>query len=246
MFEAGQQYDPLGTLSQLGQQPTPGLLQADIGAYQSPYQQQVIDQTMADIQRESDIAQQLAQSRAIKAGAFGGSRSALLETEATRPYIEQKARTSAALRQAGFEQAQRAAESDIERQMRDRAFQAGIQQNLLGEQYRSLGLLGGIGGQQQLLQQRALDVPYGEFQRALQYPQQQFGLLSQAVRGTPSFGETSGYQPSSLEGVTTALNILGSPFVQGAFSGMGGGGTAPVSSGVSTGTGSQGLDYLFS
>lgn len=246
MFEAGQQYDPLGTLSQLGQQPTPGLLQADIGAYQSPYQQQVIDQTMADIQRQSDIAQQLAQSRAIKAGAFGGSRSALLETEATRPYIEQQARTSAALRQAGFEQAQRAAESDIERQMRDRQFQAGIQQNLLGEQYRSLGLLGGIGGQQQLLQQRVLDVPYGEFQRALQYPQQQFGLLSQAVRGTPSFGQTEGYQPSSLEGVTTALNILGSPFMQGAFSGMGGGrGTAPVSSGVSTGTGSQGVDYLF-
>ena len=220
MFEAGQQYDPLGTLSQLGQQPTPGLLQADIGAYQSPYQQQVIDQTMADIQRESDIAQQLAQSRAIKAGAFGGSRSALLETEATRPYIEQKARTSAALRQAGFEQAQRAAESDIERQMRDRQFQAGIQQNLLGEQYRSLGLLGGIGGQQQLLQQRALDVPYGEFQRALQYPKEQFGLLSQAVTGTPSFGGTAQYQPSSLEGVTSALNILSSPFMQGAFSGM--------------------------
>jgi len=221
MFEAGQQYDPLGTLSQLGQQPTPGLLQADIGAYQSPYQQQVIDQTMADIQRESDIAQQLAQSRAIKAGAFGGSRSALLETEATRPYIEQKARTSAALRQAGFEQAQRAAESDIERQMRDRAFQAGIQQQLLGEQYRSLGLLGGIGGQQQLLQQRALDVPYGEFQRALQYPKEQFGLLSQAVTGTPSFGGTAQYQPSSLEGVTSALNILGSPFMQGAFSSFG-------------------------
>ena len=246
MFEAGQQYDPLGTLSQLGQQPTPGLLQADIGAYQSPYQQQVIDQTMADIQRESDIAQQQAQSRAIKAGAFGGSRSALLETEATRPYIEQKARTSAALRQAGFEQAQRAAESDIERQMRDRQFQAGIQQNLLGEQYRSLGLLGGIGGQQQLFQQRALDVPYGEFQRALQYPQQQFGLLSQALRGTPSFGGTAQYQPSGIEGVTSALNILGSPFMQGAFSGMGGGGTAPVFSGVSTGTGSQGADYLFS
>jgi len=221
MFEAGQQYDPLGTLSQLGQQPTPGLLQANIGAYQSPYQQQVIDQTMADIQRESDIAQQLAQSRAIKAGAFGGSRSALLETEATRPYIEQKARTSAALRQAGFEQAQRAAESDIERQMRDRAFQAGIQQQLLGEQYRSLGLLGGIGGQQQLLQQRALDVPYGEFQRALQYPKEQFGLLSQAVTGTPSFGGTAQYQPSSLEGVTSALNILGSPFMQGAFSSFG-------------------------
>jgi hypothetical protein len=220
MFEAGQQYDPLGTLSQLGQQPTPGLLQADIGAYQSPYQQEVIDLAMQDIQRQSDIARQQAQSRAIGAGAFGGSRSAVLEAEAMRPYAEQQARTAAGLRQAGFEQAQRAAESDIERQMRDRQFQAGIQQNLLGEQYRSLGLLGGIGGQQQLLQQRALDVPYGEFQRALQYPKEQFGLLSQAVTGTPSFGGTAQYQPSTMEGVTTALNILGSPFMQDAFSGM--------------------------
>jgi hypothetical protein len=131
--------------------------------------------------------------------------------------------------------------------MRDRQFQAGIQQNLLGEQYRSLGLLGGIGGQQQLLQQRALDVPYQEFGRALEYPQQQFGLLSQAVRGTPSFGGTAQYQPSSLEGVTSALNILGSPFMQNAYSSsiFGGRGTAPVSSGVSTGTGSAGVDYLF-
>ena len=35
------------------------LLDADIGAYQSPYQQQVIDQSMADIQRQADIARGL-------------------------------------------------------------------------------------------------------------------------------------------------------------------------------------------
>ena len=288
-----------------------GLLDVDIGAYQSPYTQQVIEQSMADIQRQADISRGQAQSQAIRAGAFGGSRSALLESESQRPYIEQMARTAAGLRESGFQQAQQAALSDLARQQQlgvlgtelqqqraleqarlgqqagltgfeaqqqramqqaELAQQAGLAgqdiqarmamrqpelelearrlrgsglQNILGEQYRSLGLLGGIGGQQQLLQQRALDVPYGEFQRALQYPQQQFGLLSQAVRGTPSFGETSGYQPSSLEGVTTALNILGSPFMQGAFSGMGGGrGTAPVFSGVSTGTGSKGVDFL--
>jgi hypothetical protein len=33
-----------------------GLLSQDIGAYQSPYQQQVIDQSMADIQRQADMA----------------------------------------------------------------------------------------------------------------------------------------------------------------------------------------------
>ena len=219
MFEAGQQYDPLGTLSQLGQQPTPGLLQADIGAYQSPYQQQVIDQTMADIQRQSDIAQQLAQSRAIKAGAFGGSRSALLETEATRPYIEQKARTSAALRQAGFEQAQRAAESDIARQqqmamfapeleLKARAQQAGLLGGVGSIQQQRLGQLGQIGLQQQRLQQGALDVPYGEFQRALGYGPQQLGLLSQAVFGQPqNVTTTDRTSPSFLDKASGAVDL---------------------------------------
>lgn len=92
------------------------LLQTDISAYQSPFQQQVIDLAMEDIRREEDIARGAAQDRAIGAGAFGGSRSALLETEATRPFVEQRARTAAGLRQAGFEQASRLAEADVARQ----------------------------------------------------------------------------------------------------------------------------------
>jgi len=225
LFETGMQYDPLTGLQGLAQQQAPqvgqvgSLLGADIGAYQSPYQQQVIDQTMADIQRESDIAQQLAQSRAIKAGAFGGSRSALLETEATRPYIEQKARTSAALRQAGFEQAQRAAESDIARQqqmamfapeleLKARAQQAGLLGGVGSIQQQRLGQLGQIGLQQQRLQQGALDVPYQEFQRALGYGPQQLGLLSQAVYGQPqNLATTKSTSPSFLDRVSGATDL---------------------------------------
>ncbi len=225
MFETGMQYDPLTGLQSLAQQQAPqagqvgSLLGADIGAYQSPYQQQVIDQTMADIQRQSDIAQQIAQSRAIKSGAFGGSRSALLETEATRPYIEQQARTSAALRQAGFEQAQRAAESDIARQqqmamfapeleLKARQQQAGLLGGVGSIQQQRLGQLGQIGLQQQRLQQGALDVPYGEFQRALGYGPQQFGLLSQAVFGQPqNVTRTDRTSPSFLDKASGAVDL---------------------------------------
>ena len=225
------------TAAQIGGVQAPqfkGLLGADIAAYQSPYQQQVIDVALGDIQRQADIAQQQAQERSIRAGAFGGSRSALLEAEAARPYAEQAARTVAGLRQAGFEQAQRAAESDIVRQMQMAQFtpqfqlqaqqqRAGLLGGISAEQMRRLGLLGGIGTQQQALQQAALDVPYGEFQRALAYPQQQLGLLAQGVSAMPqSIQKTTGYQPSTLEGVTSALNILGSPFAQNVFSGFGG------------------------
>jgi hypothetical protein len=62
---------------------------------------------------------------------------------------------------------------------------AGLLGQLGGEQMRRLGLLGGIGAQQQALQQAALEAPYQEFQRALGYAPQQFGLLATAVRGVP-------------------------------------------------------------
>ena len=248
--------------AQIGPVSTPqfrSLLSADIGAYQSPYQQQVIDTAMQDIQRQADIARGGAQERAIRAGAFGGSRSAILEAESQRPYAEQMARTAANLRQAGFEQAQRAAQADIARQqelgifgagqaqqralqqaqlgqqagifgaelgqqrrmqqaqleqqrqlagldiagraaltqpqleMQARAQRAGLLGGLQGQQLQQLGLLGQIGSQQQMLQQRAIDASRGEFQRALGYPQQQFGLFS-AGTGQPLIGGTSSVQ----------------------------------------------------
>lgn len=227
LFESGMGYDPMAGIAglagaetpQIGQ--VPSLLETDISAYQSPYTQQVIDTTLGDIRRQQDIAQRKAQEGAIRAGAFGGSRSAIMEAEATRPYVEQMARTAAGLRQAGYGQALGAAESDIARQqarafarpeleLRSRAQRAGLLGGLQAEQSRRLGMLGGIGTQQQAFQQAGLDVPYQEFQRALAYGPQQLGLLSAAAGQPFAVSQTSGYQPSTLEGVTTALDILGS------------------------------------
>ena len=131
------------TAAQIGTVQAPqfrGLLDADISAYQSPYQQQVIDFALQDIQRQSDLARGQAQSRAIGAGAFGGSRSALIESEATRPFAEQAARTAASLRQSGFQQAQQAAQADLARQQQLGVFgaeqeqQRALQQAQLAQQ----------------------------------------------------------------------------------------------------------------
>jgi hypothetical protein len=220
LFETGMQYDPLTGLQGLAQQGAPqigqvgSLLGADIGAYQNPYQQQVIDQSMADIQRQADIARGQAQSSAIGAGAFGGSRATLLESESQRPYIEQQARTAAGLRQSGFENAQRAAESDIARQqqmamfapefeLRARQQQAGLLGGVGAEQQQRLGQLGQIGSQQQQLQQMGLQVPYGEFQRALGYGPQQLGLL-QAGLGTPLVSSSTSKETGFGDVLSTA------------------------------------------
>ena len=180
------------TAAQIGGVQAPqfrGLLGADIAAYQSPYQQQVIDVALGDIQRQADIARQQAQSRAIGAGAFGGSRSAILEAEATRPYAEQAARTVAGLRQAGFEQAQRAAEADIARQQQlgifgaEQAQQRALQQAQLQQQ---AGLLGAEQAQQKALQQAQLQQQAGlagqDIQARMAQFAPQFQLQAQAQR----------------------------------------------------------------
>jgi len=175
-FQDSMSYNPRGLLSDMGTQPL------NIQSFQNPYNTQVIDQSLADLDRARQIRLQSDQDRAIGAGAFGGSRSALLEAETNRNFADAAARTSSNLRQSGYNNSLNAA-------MQDRNFRSGIQSGLLGDQYRNLGLLSGIGTQQQGLQQAGMDAGYNEFLRALGYGPQQLGLLQGAVFGmTP--GET--------------------------------------------------------
>ena len=176
------------TAAQIGSVQAPqfrGLLDADISAYQSPYQQQVIDFALQDIQRQSDLARGQAQSRAIGAGAFGGSRSALIESEATRPFAEQMARTAAGLRESGFQQAQQAAQADLARQQQlgvfgaEQAQQRALQQAQLEQQ---AGLTGFGAERERALRQADLAQQAGlaGYQGRLSTAQRQADLAQQA------------------------------------------------------------------
>ena len=218
-------FDPTAQLQTLAGQaiPTaadvPSLLDVDIGAYQSPFQQQVIDLALEDIGRAEDIQRQQAQDVAMRAGAFGGSRGTIYEQEALRPLQEEKLRTVSGLRQAGFEQAQRAAEADIARQqqmamfapemeLRGRAQQAGLLGSLLGGQQQALSTLSGFGALGRGLSQAERDFAFQEFMREQQYPGYQLGLLGQAV----------GTLPQSLIGQTQTTEQQAGPL--GVLSGL--------------------------
>ena len=206
LFETGMQFDPRTGISNLATQTTPSLLETDLSAYQSPFTQQVIDTSLSDLDRARQMAVGRDQDRAISAGAFGGSRSGVLEAETNRAFAEQAARTAANLREQGFRQALGAAESDLARSMADRRFQAGLLGNIQAEQARRLGLLGGIGAQQQGLQQRALDVPFQEFQRALAFGPQQIGLLGGAIAPTTA-GQTTQRETGTGDILGTAAQL---------------------------------------
>lgn len=94
---------------------------ADLRAYENPYTQSVIDTTLSTLSRQNDILQNQANAKAAAAGAFGGSRQAVMNAENNRNYLDQAATTTAQLNNQKFAQAQAAIAAD-----QNRALQAGI------------------------------------------------------------------------------------------------------------------------
>lgn len=120
----------------------------NLDPYFNPYESQVVQQSLSDLERQRLIQQNLGGAQAQAAGAFGGSRQGIAEAETNRAFAEQAARTASGLRQAGFTQAQQAAQQDIATRM-----QAGLANQATGLQAATT--TANLGQQAQLANQAA-------------------------------------------------------------------------------------------
>lgn len=114
----------------------------DLTPYTNPFQSQVIDQALADIDRvrQGEIAQNNAS--ATKANAWGGSRHGVVDAGTNEAALRSSASTSAALRAQGYADAQRLAQGDIDRRYQADVFNEGqrfnaSQYNLNAENMRA-------------------------------------------------------------------------------------------------------------
>ena len=199
-----------GIMGALGANFTPTSYQE----FMNPFQEQVIQQQYDDIAEQgraqlSDFGQ-----RAAGAGAFGGSRQALAESEIIGNVLDQQARTGAQLRTAGFQQAQAAAQQAANQQLRQAqlAGQLGTAQAGLGQMGQQMNVqdintLLGIGGLQQQQGQRALDIDRANFLAAQALPFQQIGFMSDIFRGVPALQQT--YSTRSTPPPSRSSQLLG-------------------------------------
>ena len=81
--------------------------------FMSPYQQDVINATLSEFDRQQAIADTALRDRAIQAGAYGGGREGVMAAEAARGVADQRANLQAQLLAQGFQQAQAAAAQDL-------------------------------------------------------------------------------------------------------------------------------------
>ena len=102
-------------------------------AYMSPYQQDVIDASLAEFDRQRAISQTGLRDQAIRAGAYGGGREGVMAAEAARTAEDQRLALQAQLLAQGFQQAQAAAAADLQAEQG-----LGAYQSQLGQQQQAV------------------------------------------------------------------------------------------------------------
>ena len=84
-----------------------------IASYMSPYQQQVIDASLAEFDRNAAIQQTGLRDAAISRGAYGGGREGVMQAEAMRGNQMNRAQLQAQLLNQGFMDARQARGADL-------------------------------------------------------------------------------------------------------------------------------------
>ena len=149
----------------------------------SPYQQQVIDATMADYDAQAAKSRLGLGAQAVAGGAFGAGRHGIAEAEFDALSNRGRAAQLANLRSTGFQQAAQRRQQDLQNQMGLVNMQTG-----LGAQAQDFGRaqiagLGTLGATQQAQNQAVLDAQRQFATMAVQEPVNRMNMLGTGVMG---------------------------------------------------------------
>ncbi len=189
--------------------------------FMSPYQQQVIDTTLAEFDRSRTGGRQSIQDAAVGTGNFGGGREGAMLGEYDARTLADRSALQAQMLQSGFQNAQQAAANAFTQGGQLAAAQSGLgaaqmglsnfQRAGLGADVGALGQLGSLrqGQEQSLLsadQEAARTAAYEPYGRLSQYGQGLTGL-SGGVASTP-YAPPAPVSPMS-QAIGTALGVGG-------------------------------------
>ena len=182
-------------------------------AYTSPFQQQVIDTTLAEFNKQAQMREnQLAAQTLGVPGAFGGGREGVQRAEYQAASDMNRARLLADLRQKGFQQAATARQQDLANQMGISQLQSGLggaAQDFARAQISGLGTLGAA---QQAQTQAELDAARQTAAMAVEDPRRRLSMFGQGISGlTPGAGtvEIMPTQAGGAAGPSPLMQALG-------------------------------------
>jgi len=200
-----------------GMATNPGATQA----FMNPYLQNALNPALEESRRQYGITGQQQQGNATRAGAFGGSREALMASENNR-------NMNSAMNQmigTGYQNAYDTAQKNIQygSGLNLQGQQAALQgYNQLGQAANALGALGQqqfnsqkdiigmqnqYGAQQQASEQQKINQAIQNYATAQQYPMMQLGNISNLLRGLPMQSTTTQSYQAGPSGLNTLAGL---------------------------------------
>ena len=161
-----------------------------IASYQSPYQQQVIDATLTEFDRQAQMrANQTAAQTLVIPGAFGGGREGVQRAEYQASSDRNRAALQAGLLQEGFQNAAARRQQDLANQQAISTQQRGLGAAAQDFSRAQISGLGTLGAAQQAQNQAVLDAQRQAAQMAVDDPRRRLGLLGTGITSiTPGAG----------------------------------------------------------
>ena len=169
--------------------------------FMSPYQSQIIDQSLAEFDRQKQIREQGISDQATMSGNLGGGREGVQLAEYGAQSDRERALLQSGLLQQGFNQAQQ--QAGLARQ--NQLGLAGLVPQL---QTGDISLLGQIGSTQQAQGQAQLDAARETNRMAAMEPYDRMGFYGSGVTGIMG-GYPGQYQFSSMPNPTPLQTALG-------------------------------------
>lgn len=176
--------------------------------YMNPYLQASLDPQLRELQRSSDIARVADAGRLAKAGAFGGSRQAIMESEGRRNLLDKQSDVLGTGYATAYDKAMQQFNADQTRQLdAQKATEASRQ---FGGEFglKSINQLADLGAQQRGITSEGIAADKAEFEYerdyALKMPQYQKDLL----QGLPITTNATTNNSSELSRITGQINDL--------------------------------------
>ena len=209
---AGMQFDP-----------------SNVSQFMDPYQQNVTNEALKEIDRQAAMQQNQLAGKAVQAGAFGGSRFGLQQSEMARNAQDLRSRRIFEDMSRNYQQAQSAMNAANQQRVQQASgfgqlgnIQSGIGQRFgqLGQaaqsgQQQDISTLTGVGGLLQQNQQQGFDTAYANELNKIQEPFNRVSFGSNILAQTSPFGGTQTQTISPLaqsNPFATALGAAGQAY----------------------------------
>jgi hypothetical protein len=135
--------------------------------YMNPFIETALKPQLDEMRRQAEISRLNTAGRLSKAGAFGGGRQAIMESELLRNLGQQQALTTGKAYETAFDKAMGQYNRSREQQLQD------------------VGALAGLGAQQRQIEQQGIEQLRGEFEKQRQFPYEQLKFQQSMLTGLP-------------------------------------------------------------